>query len=202
MTLLVARREWFAAAPARPSAPKPERVAEWRSYARSGHLMGASGAPLEIVVFSDFQCPACRALAVDLKALRAEFPNDVAVRYRHAPLPSHPWALAAARASECAARQGRFAELHDALFVDQPAIGLAPWTRFASSAGVPDTTAFARCAASSGADPVIGADTLDARRLGVRATPTLLIRDLKLVGAPPMDTLRSLVQRAIRENGR
>jgi len=54
---------------------------------------------VEIVVFADFQCPACRMLARDLKAIRAEFPRYVAVRYRHAPLPIHPFAVEAAHAA-------------------------------------------------------------------------------------------------------
>lgn len=197
ITGLVARRELFPSQAAAPPAPSAQRIQDWRPYAAAGHELGPPGAAVSIVVFSDFQCPACRALASSLKAIRAEFPRDVVVKYRHAPLPIHPFAVAAARASECAAHQDRFEQFHDALFLDQAAIGLAPWTRFASAAGVPDTAGFERCMVAAAPDPVIARDTMDAHRLQVAATPTLLVNDLKLVGVPPMDTLRAVVGRAV-----
>jgi protein-disulfide isomerase len=197
VTGLVARRELFPSQAPAPSAPRAQQVRDWRPYAAAGHEMGPAGAAVSIVVFSDFQCPACRALASSLKAIRAEFPRDVIVKYRHAPLPIHPFAVAAARASECAAHQNRFEQFHDALFLDQPTIGLAPWTRFATAAGVPDVAGFEQCMAAAAPSPVIARDTMDAHRLQVAATPTLLVNDLKLVGVPPMDTLRAVVNRAV-----
>jgi protein-disulfide isomerase len=201
VTALVVRREFFPPTP--PVAPPREitQVPNWRVYAESGHRFGPADAPASIVVFSDFQCPACRALATHLKAIRAEFPDQVAVVHRHSPLRSHPFAVPAARASECAAEQGRFEAFHDALFVDQSSIGLAPWSRFAANAGVPDLPAFDRCI--SAAEPVasLERDTLDAKELRVVGTPTVLVNGLRFTGTPPLDTLREYVRRAISAAG-
>jgi protein-disulfide isomerase len=196
VTVLVIRQEFFT--PAVTSAPpKPTNVTNWRTYAQGGHRSGPGDAPVTMVVFSDFQCPACRLLATHLNALRAEFPNELAIIHRHAPLSTHPFAVEAARASECAAQQDRFAAFHDALFVDQSAIGLAPWTRFAANAGVPDVTAFDRCMTGGAPSPTLYADTLAANELQVTGTPTMLINGLRFTGTPPLDTLRARVSRAV-----
>lgn len=194
VTGLVVRQEFFKPDPEVP--PPPARVPNWRVYAQGGHRSGPAGAPVTMVVFSDFQCPACRLLATHLNALRTEFPEDLVIIHRHSPLSMHPFAVQAARASECADQQGRFAAFHDALFVDQTAIGLAPWTRFAVNAGVPDVTAFDQCMAAGAPSPILHADTLAANELKVTGTPTLLVNGLRFTGTPPLDTLRAFVVRA------
>jgi protein-disulfide isomerase len=195
VTGLVIRQEFFQ--PAVAATPlQPTRVADWRVYTQAGHRSGPEHAPVTMVVFSDFQCPACRMFAAHAKALQKEFPQQLAIIHRHSPLSSHPFALDAARASECAGEQGRFAAFHDALFVEQTSIGLAPWTRFAVNAEVPDIAAFERCTASAAPSPTLHADTLAARELKVTGTPTLLINGLRFTGTPPLDTLKAFVTRA------
>jgi protein-disulfide isomerase len=199
VTALVVRREFFPASAAA-SADRPGAmtlVADWRSYGAEGHRWGPGAAPVSVVVFSDYQCPACRRLAEDLKAIRAEFPEQVAVVNRHFPLSTHPFALPAARASECAARQGRFEAMHHALFAAQPTIGVEPWSGFARDARVPDLPAFEACMAETGPLPAVARDTASARGLKVVATPTFLINGERYVGSPPLPKLRELVKRAI-----
>src|SRR3989344_5767993 len=77
----------------------------------SDHVKG-SGA-LEVVEFSDFQCPACGAAYPQIKNIVAQYNDKVKFIYKHFPLPSHPFAFKAAEASECAADQGKFWEYHD-----------------------------------------------------------------------------------------
>jgi protein-disulfide isomerase len=195
VTGLLIRQEFLEpSVPASP--PPPVHVPDWRTYASGGHRSGPDDAPVTMVVFSDFQCPACRILVTHLKALRTEFPDDFAVIHRHSLLSIHPFAVDAARASECAAEQNRFTAFHDVLFIDQASIGLAPWNRFAVNAGVPDVSAFDKCMDSRKPSDVLHADTLAANRLNVAGTPTLLVNGLRFVGTPPLDTLRSIVQRA------
>lgn len=81
---------------------------------------GSKTATHTIVEYSDFQCPACSAYAPLLKRLADEHPNDVRLVYRHFPLDQvHPNARAAAWAAEAAGMQGKFFEMHDALFNTQ-----------------------------------------------------------------------------------
>lgn len=195
VTGLVIRQEFFKQT-ALTEAPPPTNVPNWRTFAQGGHRSGPDDAPVTMVVFSDFQCPACRLLATHVKALRTEFPQQLAIIHRHSPLSMHPFAVDAARASECAAQQERFAAYHDALFVDQADIGLASWNRFAVNAGVPDLAAFDACMAAGTPSQMLHADTMAARELQVAGTPTLLINGARYTGTPPLDTLRAIVSRA------
>lgn len=197
LTALVVRRELFSAPPR--SAPREQVVADWRSYAAEGRRTGPADAPVTVVVFSDFQCPACRMLAESLDSVTARRPGQVAVVYRHFPLSSvHPYATAAARASECAAGQGRFEAFHDALFREQALLGIQPWRSFAAGAGVADLDAFDRCVAGTAPDAAILRDGRAGERLRVTGTPTVLINQHRFQGAPPLAELERQIERALR----
>jgi protein-disulfide isomerase len=79
----------------------------------SDHIRGPAVAPL-VIEYADFECPFCASLEVRLRE------RPVQIAFRHFPVKSsHPRAWAAACAAEAAALQGRFWEMHDALFADQ-----------------------------------------------------------------------------------
>ncbi|MGB0925108.1 MAG: DsbA family protein [Minisyncoccia bacterium] len=83
----------------------------------AAHLYGNADAPLTLVEYSDFQCPACKNAAPQIKQLLAEYPDKFQLEYRHFPLRSiHPNAQIAAQAAEAAGMQGKFWEMHDMLF--------------------------------------------------------------------------------------
>ena len=172
VTGVLVRREFFGADAASPEAGgQMRRVPDWARYAAEGHRAGPAATPVNVVVFSDYQCPACRKLAEDLKDVREEFGDQVAVVNRHFPLASHPAAIPAARASECAARQGAFEAMHGALVAGQSRIGDAPWGRFAQEAGVRDLPAFDACMAETGPIAAVGRDTV-----GILVTPIFQCR--------------------------
>jgi protein-disulfide isomerase len=189
VTGLVVRREFFGASPAAAG----ETVADWSSYAAQGQRAGPADAPVTVVVFSDFQCPACASLAERMKEVRARHPGQVAMVFRHFPLPNHAAAVPAARASECAAAQGRFEALHDLFFAQQDSLGTKPWARFAREAGVADLAAFGRCMQGRDADAAVRRDSEAGMRLGLSATPTLLINGRRVQGAPPLPRLEQLI---------
>jgi protein-disulfide isomerase len=200
VTALVVRRELVSSE--RPSLPEPDQVVmvpEWREYAAHGHRTGPEDATVTFVVFSDYQCPACRALEENLAILRAEFPS-LAVVTRHFPLPIHNSAIAAVRASECAALQDSFYDFHRVLFADQQRIGFWDWKAFAVTAGVPDVRSFEQCASAAGPIAALARDTLAGKTLGIFATPTILINGLRMVGSPSLLRLRELIA-ATETNG-
>jgi protein-disulfide isomerase len=121
----------------------------------------------------------------------------VALLYRHWPLPNHRFAYPAARASECAAEQGRFEAFYTVLFAQQDSIPNKSFTQFAREAGVPDLDAFERCAASTDPVPAIERDVADVRRIGGTGTPTIII-DGMLMRTPYSDgSFAEQVQAAI-----
>jgi protein-disulfide isomerase len=89
------------------------------------HVLGPENAPVFIVEYGDFECPTCKSANPVVKLLLRRFENHVRFAYRHFPLEAiHPHARLAAEAAECAGRQGKFWEMHDLLFANQP--NLAP----------------------------------------------------------------------------
>lgn len=174
--------------------PSVRTVDNWRAYARSGHRLGPDSADVTITEFVDFQCPYCRVLADRLDRLMADRPGDLAVVVRHHPQPElHPAAMKAARASLCAAAQGNFAAFHDALFSRQASLGQVPWRRYAETAGIDDLSAFDACLHADSTLPQLTRDTAAARRLGIEGTPTILINDTLVEGAPRLEFLEKTV---------
>ncbi|MFO7585664.1 MAG: peptidylprolyl isomerase [Anaerolineales bacterium] len=102
------------------------RPGEW-AY---DHLRGPKIPPATIIVYSDFACPTCAALAEILNRLAAEYPQKMQLVFRHFPiLTAYPNSGAAVRAAEAAHAQGKFWEMHNALFENQ-----AAWTELDEAA--------------------------------------------------------------------
>lgn len=171
----------------------PRKVTNASLYAASGHRIGPSNARVTLVEFGDFQCPACGVFYQTMKKVQATHPKDVAIVFRHFPLTYHQHAYPAARASECAARQGRFSEMYEVLYSHQSALGTKPLNEFAIDANVSDTAAFGRCVSQNERMAEIDSDIETGRKLGVSATPGILINDLLYSGALTEATIEKLV---------
>jgi protein-disulfide isomerase len=197
VTVMLARREFFAPDP---NAPKPPvKVAAWESYNVGDKRIGPARAPVTIVEFSDFECPFCRDLSQTLLTLRAKYPQTLAVVYRNFPLQRiHSNARAAAIAAECAAARGRFAEYHDFLFQHQDSLGKIGWTDVAARTGIQDTTAFAACLSNSAAAARLRTDSLAAVTLKVAGTPTLMVNKWLVQGALTEQSLDKLIVQELK----
>lgn len=112
-----------------------------------------------------------------------------------------PLGVHAARAAECAAAQGRFEQFHDAVYAKQDSLGLKSFASFARDAGVPDSVAFGACNDGTAPVPVVQRDIAAAGALGGTGTPTLLVNDLMLPGAPDSTRFDQYVRRALRQSG-
>jgi protein-disulfide isomerase len=117
--------------------------------------------------------------------------------YLNLPLPNHANAMPAAEAAMCAGLQGKFWEMHDALFkAQQEWSGLAnPWpvfTALATQRGV-DAAAVRSCADEDVLVPLIQADAARAVEAGVQSTPTFLIGSVMLSGAYPFEAMRQVI---------
>ena len=190
---------WRATESWRTPASRDTRVKNWRELIAHGQRLGPTVAPVEIVEFSDFQCPFCATMASRLEALRHRHPDQIALVYRHFPIEDrHPHALAAAIASECAAAQGRFEPFHTALFSEQDSIGLRPWTAYAVTAGVPDTLRFRQCLTERAPARRVKEDVDAGSGVGVRATPTLIVNGEVYTGAVPIDELERRIDEVLR----
>ena len=83
----------------------------WREALPVGVRAGDVNAPVTIVEFADLECPACRSFQGVLNEVMQKHQQDVSLVFVHYPLPGHRFALAAARAAECALSANRFTNL-------------------------------------------------------------------------------------------
>lgn len=202
LTILLVRRESVGIGEVPALAGPLIVVDDWVTVAGSGHSAGPTSAPVVLVVFEDYECPACQYFAtVTLPTVLAEFSGQIRVVRRHAPLPYHRFAYASARAVECASDQGRFLEMHDALFGAADSLGIKAFATFAAEAGVPDSLAFAKCNARSDSLPVVDADLRLAMSIGATGTPTVAVNGLLFTSAPSVEALRAEVERVLATVG-
>lgn len=169
------------------------------SLYRAGHAPGVGpvDAPILIVEFSNFPCPHCGRLALILKQLREDFPDQVRVEYRHLPFAQQEHGHLAARAGVCAQEQGKFWPLHDAMFAGAPALSRADILGYAGAAGL-DTGALDACIDSDLARRVVETDVAAGRQLGIQGTPTFFLNGERIEGALPYPELARRVSEYLR----
>src|SRR5215210_2595820 len=81
------------------------------------HVAGPDAAPLELLMYGDFQCPYCTAAQGSVRRVRERLGDELRFAFRHFPIEElHPDARRAAEAAEAAAAQSAFWEMHDALY--------------------------------------------------------------------------------------
>jgi protein-disulfide isomerase len=175
----------------------PTAVADWHLYGLHGHCVGSDEPAVTIVVFNDYECAACQHFESILKRVVTEESPDVALVYRHFPLPQHRLAHRASRAAECAADQGQFLSYHRALFQSSDFLG-GDWTGLARLSGVADLQRFADCVASLDPVPSIDRDIADATLLRAPGTPTILVNGLMLRSVPDSAALDEFIESARR----
>jgi protein-disulfide isomerase len=170
-------------------------------------IQGSPTAPIWVIEVSDFQCPFCRQWHEETYTkLRNEFVRTGKVRlaYVNFPLAQHIYALPAAEAAMCAGVQGKFWEMHDALFANQAKWETLPspasfFESLARGAGV-DVTRWRQCVESRKMTPLILADQDRARVAHAASTPSFIIGDKLLVGAQPIEALRSAIDSALAKS--
>jgi protein-disulfide isomerase len=174
----------------------------------SGYVRGSPNAPIEIVEFADFECPACGHFAVvhepDVMN-RIVASGQARFRFMDFPLEMHPHALSAHVAAGCADEQGKFWEMHDRLFAGQNDWRTQNTSNpkrilegYASELGL-DVGAWESCYDEMRPLPNIIANRDEAMRLGASGTPTFRIGNRLIKNNLSYDEIRAYVDSAIAE---
>jgi protein-disulfide isomerase len=169
-----------------------------------GRTLGDSSAKVWVVMISDFQCPYCKRWHDDsFDSLRTNYvkTGKVRVAFLNNPLSIHPNAMPAAEAAMCASAQGKFWEMHDALFAAQDSWAPAADASevidsLAAHAGV-DAARMRACVKAGTMRPMIDQDMKRAGDAGARATPSFVVGEQLLVGAGPFDDMRKAIDAAL-----
>ena len=195
-----------AAASAAPAGAAPAAAANDELVARAdrGRIRGDSSSKIWLIVASDFECPYCKLWHDSTDAtLRREYIDNGKVRlaFMNFPLRQHPHALPAAEAAMCASAQGKFWEMHDAIFASQDRWkstrdATAIFESLAGDVGV-DVPALRQCVASHRMRPMIQADYDKGVAAGVNATPFFFVGNERLSGAQPASAFRRILDAAL-----
>lgn len=167
-------------------------------------IKGNAQATVELIEFSDFQCPACKSMEPILSSVIDEFGNHMKFAYRHLPLKAiHGNSENAAKASEAAGFQGKFWEMHDKIFENQ-----ALWSPMSKDQAV---EAFASYAQELGLDvekfkkdfesrevaDAVEQDADEAASAAIQSTPTFFLNGER-IQPRNLENFRTLVKDAIQ----
>jgi protein-disulfide isomerase len=160
--------------------------------AADGPTQGPANAPIELIEFSDFQCPYCLRAHPVLKQVLSTYGDRIRFVYRNYPLPSHPNARPAAEAAQCAAEQGKFWPYHDRLFGDQSKLGDDDLKASAAALGM-DAAKFNACFDAHKYKERVEADVQAGNEAGVNGTPAFFVNGRMLSGAQPFDEFKRVI---------
>ncbi len=174
------------------------------SSAASKHIEGKGAKNVTLVEYGDFQCPACGAYYPIVKSLVEKYQADIYFQFRNNPLESlHQNARAASRAAEAASIQGKFWEMHNALYENQKAWENSPdplalFKEYAKQVGVSDITKFATDYKSAAVNSIINADLQSGKKYSITGTPTFVLDGKKIETNPnSADAFNKLIDAAI-----
>jgi protein-disulfide isomerase len=180
----------------------------------SNNFYGQENSAVTLVEYGDFECTACASFYPIFSQIKEIFKDEVKFEYRHFPLVQiHPNSIAAHRAAEAAAKQGKFWEMHNILFERQvswsaaggsgnniPGNSPTPiFEGYAQELGL-DLEKFKVDVKSSETLDTINADTALGKKAGVSATPTFILNGKKIENTTQIDTVEefsTLIQQAI-----
>jgi protein-disulfide isomerase len=193
-----------------PFGPDPFAPARAHLKGAFGPSRGGQNPPIDIIEFSDLECPHCKVSQPVLAKLYADFPQ-VRFIFQQYPLPAslHPWALKAAQYADCAGQMDKdaFWKYVDSIFENQGGIALATaddkLKELATTDGL-DAQKISTCAASPETDARIKKSQALGATLDVNETPTVFINGRRVPGIAniPYDNLKELVQFEIDHAGK
>lgn len=144
---------------------------------------GPATASVTLVIFSDYQCGACKELAVTLGTLTNRFPTALRLVFKDMPnVDRHPEAMKAAIAAQCAGRQGKYWAYHDSLMTTEEALNEGVYVQTARNLGLKEGV-FLRCLQNEETRALVERGFDEGIRLGITATPTVFFGESRQTGA-------------------
>ena len=163
------------------------------------NVRGSENAPVTVVEFSDFQCPFCEKFFTQTYSqIEKDYIDTGKVKfvYLHFPLSFHDQAQKAAEASQCAALQGKFWQMHDKMFENQASLSIDNYKLWAKQIGL-NTAKFNTCLDSGETASVVAAHEAYGQSVGVSGTPGFFINGVPLSGAQPYSAFKQVIDAAL-----
>ena len=156
-------------------------------------MKGDPYAPVTIIAFSDYECSYCKTGDQTINLVLSEYAGKVNYVFRDLPLSElHPYAQKAAEAAECAGAQGKFWEMHDAIFANETDLGVNTLKKRAIDLGL-NTTSFNECLDTGAMAAEVKADQAEGLKAGVDGVPTFFVNGRKLKGAQSLEAFTAII---------
>ena len=162
-------------------------------------FFGDKNAKVEVVEFSDFQCPFCSKASAILKDLKKKYGNKIKIAFKQYPLPFHSQAKMAAVAALCANDQDMkfFWKMHDAMFADQSKLSVDNLKETAKKIGV-DSAKFNACLDEKKFLSKVESDIKEGEAVGVKSTPTFFVNGQLITGAQPIEVFSEIIDSELK----
>jgi protein-disulfide isomerase len=158
---------------------------------------GPNDAPITLVEFSDFQCPYCTLATPQLQAVLKAYPTQVRLFFKQFPLDIHSQAALAAAAAVAAQKQGKFWQMHDALFASHSDLRRPTILALASAVGL-DIKRFEADLDSEEVRKAVMRDQEEGMNIGVMSTPTIFIDGQHYNGNIRLDVLKPILDAELK----
>jgi protein-disulfide isomerase len=168
-------------------------------YVTGSPVTGPVDAPITIVEFSDFQCPYCILAVPELEAIMKVYPKDVKLIFKQFPLEIHSDAYRAATAALAAQKQGKFWEMHYALFAHHQNLSMEGILAMAKDLKL-DSARLERDMESKEIHDILAKDLKDGNDAGVEGTPTIFINGQRYNGRIELGLLRPVVDGELKKS--
>lgn len=179
---------------------------EGSSAKPTSNITGKTDSKVTLVEYGDFQCPVCGQYYPIVEQVKAKYKDQIAFQFKNLPLPQiHPNAMAAAKAGEAAAKQGKFWEMYSQLFTSQSewsslSSATSTFEAYAKNIGL-DMTKYKTDVASGTTNSSINADVAEFNKTGYqKATPTFVLNG-KQIKPNDVDSFSKLIDAELKKAG-
>ena len=160
--------------------------------------LGPVNAPVTIVEFSDYQCPACRKNHDVIRQLRDQYQNEIRWIFKDLPMPGHKYAGKAAEAAHCARDQGKFWEYQDLLYPGSDDPTPEKLKQKARELGL-QLDEFNRCLESGKFRGTVDKDVQEAKRAGINTTPSFVINGRLIAGGQSLERFKEIIEEELEK---
>ncbi len=163
------------------------------SQGGGGVSFGPANAKVQVVEFSDFQCPYCSRAATVVHQIKEKYGDRVRFTFRQFPLPMHQNARIAAEAALAANTQGKFWEFHDRLFKNQSQLDRAGLEEQAKQAGL-NMAAFKKSLDEHKFGPAVDSDVKLGEQAAVQGTPSMFVNGARVANPTSFEAIADMIE--------
>jgi len=164
---------------------------------KNDYVRGDKKAKVEIVEFSDIQCPYCSRFHGTMKQVMDNYGDKVQWVFKHFPLAFHSQARPAALAAECAGEQGKYWDFIDYMYENQGSLGEEFFKSTAEGLKL-KMDQFNKCVADQKYATKIDQDIAEGKGLGVSGTPKSFINGVPVNGAYPYEEVKKIIDEQLK----